>query len=236
MLYLKKCLLEIKDRLGPVTKELGLQHKLGKGHCGDLCLFFESSDADGIIWRAPVSFTFPPQSAIGQEEITWDRVRIGLQETAVEPIGTNGWVSFVGYADLEGSPIEAGTRIPTLDSAFEQAAEYLRQFPLIPEDINVPGVVDDGDLADIWKRLEAECRARGVEHVDVGRKGGTDEFYSFRYEGSKVEIVYRGNEAEFVINGEVQAAVPKHEPRKVLLELRWNLQSIDDKASITRGR
>lgn len=36
MLYLKNRLLEIKDRLGPLTKELGLQHRLVTGHCDDL--------------------------------------------------------------------------------------------------------------------------------------------------------------------------------------------------------
>ncbi|WP_326912857.1 hypothetical protein [Rhizobium johnstonii] len=234
MLYLKKCLLEIKDRLGPVTKELGLQHRLGKGHCDDLCLFFERTDADGLIWRAPVSFIFPPRSATGQKEITWEHVRLGLQETVAEPIGTNGWLSFVGYVELEGSPIEPGTRIPTLDSAFELAADHLQRFPLVPQDINVAGVVDDGDLADLWARLEDECRARGVERVDVGRNVDTDEFYSFHYEGSQVEIVYRGNEANFLIDGEIQAEVPKHELQKVMLELRSSFRFIEDKTSFSR--
>lgn len=233
--YLKKCLLEIKARLGPLTKELGLQHKLGRGHCDDWCLFFERTDADGVVWRAPVNFTFPPRSETGQQEITWDNVRIGLVETVVEKIGTNGWVSFVGNLDLEGLPIGAGSLVPDVDAAFAQAAEYLRQFPLFPEDINLSGVVDDGDLADFWKKLEPECQARGIEQIDVGRNNDGDEFYSFCYEGSNVEILYRGDETAFLIDGEVRARSSKNDIRNVLLKLKTILCSMEVISSVLRG-
>ncbi|MDV4160520.1 hypothetical protein R1538_05220 [Rhizobium leguminosarum] len=223
--------MEIKERLGPLTKALGLQHRLGMGHCDDVCLFFERKDENGVVWRAPVSFTFPPSSYTGQKGITWEHVRIGLVETVAEPIGTNGWVSFVGFPNLEGMLVGPEGSIPTWDVAFDEAAEYLREYPLVPEEINLPGIVDEADLAEVWQKLQAMCRARGVEQIEVQRNADSDESYHFQYEGSRVEIRYSGDDAHFLINEELSSTAPSHDLRKVLFELEESFQRIEHRRS-----
>lgn len=78
---------------------------------------------------------------------------------------------------------------PFVDEAVELAAEHLREFPVVPKG-TASDVVNDGDLADFWVRLQRICVERGVEQIDVVREENGDEFYHYEYEGSVMEILY----------------------------------------------
>ena len=203
-MYLRKCLLHIKERLGPVTKELGLRHTLGKGHDDDICLFFDRRDENGVRWRSMLSFTFPPSRRTGEAELSLENVRMGINVPEVIPVGTNGWIHYVNdLMDLDGTALSRWAAGGPLDAAFDIAAEYLREHRLVPERFDLPKVVSLGDFGQLWQYLEPELRKRGVETVDVSRPDEWVEVYSFEFAGHRAVIVFRLETAELLIDGVV---------------------------------
>ncbi|WP_027668922.1 hypothetical protein [Rhizobium leguminosarum] len=227
MANLRKCLLEITDRLGPLADELGLRHRLGTKN-DEFYLFFERRDEKGVVWKAPVIFMFPP--ALTREDIddTWSDVRIGLSEPVVKPIGTNGWVCFDGHFDDCGEPIGPNAGIRSKEDAFELAETALREFPLVPDDA-VYGVIEDLSLADVWDGLRQTCAEHGVEQIDVGRDDKGDEFFRFEHVGCVIEILYTGNVARFLVDGEVQADLQRYGLREIQDEIKWTFDRIDER-------
>ncbi|MGW9231080.1 hypothetical protein ACWGPT_09455 [Pseudorhizobium sp. NPDC055634] len=203
-MYLKKCLLHIKERLGPVTKELGLRHTLGKGHDDDICLFFDRRDENGILWRSMLSFTFPPARLTPEKELSWQNVRLGIDVPEVISVGTNGWIHYVNeMMDLEGTALSRWVKGGPLDAVFDIAAGYLREHPLVPERFDLPKIVSLGDFGQLWRYLEPELRKRGVETVDVSRPEEWVEVYSFEFEGHRAEIIFQLETAALLIDGVV---------------------------------
>ena len=224
MANLRKCLLEIKERLGPLTKELGLRHRLSMD--GDeFRLFFERKDNNGVVWKAPVIFTFPPASTRQEIDDTWSKVRIRFTEAVAKPVGTNGWVCFDG-PDYELTIGQQNNQIPSIDIAFEAAESTLREFPLMPDDM-VSGVIEVGPLDDIWQTLRSICSDHGVEEIDVDRTGNGDEFFCLEYDGSAIEIVFSGDKAKFLVDGEVESVVQSYRLREMELDIRWMFDVVE---------
>jgi hypothetical protein len=204
-MYLRKRLLEIRERLGPISRELGLRHTLGRGHDDDLVLYFDRRDGSGIRWQSPTCFIFPPASVTGEDEITWKNVLIELDETVVFPVGTNGWTFYEhDFLSCQGSPVAPNGTTDEVDEAFEDAAENLRNQALAPKGgVILPFIVSDKDIGELWQFLEPECRRRDIDRVHVVRKTHGQEVYAFEYVGRTFEIAYTDGQAFLFEDGQM---------------------------------
>ncbi len=230
-MYLKRCLLEIKDRLRPTTRELGLRHTLGRGHCDDLCLFFDRRDANGLIWRSPVSFTFPPASETGEAEISWKNVKMGVLETVVVPVGNNGWVFYDNdINDKFGELIAPDGDAAMVDEAFHVAREQLTAqalSPVYPLGTVLPKIVSDPDVGEFWFWLGPECDRRGIADVEVVRNEDQTESYRFHFEGQDLEIAFRRRRVDLVRDEEMVRELGEVEdPLTVIEKLRRALDAM----------
>ncbi|QFY62702.1 hypothetical protein FZ934_20190 (plasmid) [Rhizobium grahamii] len=237
-MYLRNVLLDIKDRLRPITRDLGLRHKLRSANFDDLCLCFERTDEDGILWRAPVTFVFPSAENTGQKELTWEHVRVGVEKVTIRPIGDNGWIQYVGAADNCGEPIGKGERFKTMNAALKGAAVALHLYPLAPVDLYVPFVIEDVEAGDMWPHLRRQCRQAGIHEINFGRSKDKSEFFSFKFHESLIEIVYRAPpayHADIVIDGQVRATQNNSNRWRILSYLEMYLEDIE-RESASRHR
>ncbi|MBY5716676.1 hypothetical protein HFO33_08740 [Rhizobium leguminosarum] len=227
-MYLRRCLLEIRDRLRPTTLKLGLRHTLGRGNHDDLCLFFERRDENGVLWRSPVSFTFPPASETGEREISWKNVRMGLQENVVTPVGTNGWVFYESdNNDTFGELFAPDGGDAEVKEAFELAKDQILEQALAPVDAVLPMVVSDPYLGEFWFWLGPECDRRGVAETDVVRNDDGAESYRFHFERRALEIAYLAQQVDLLCDdGVVRELGPNCEPVMVIEELRRMLDTM----------
>ncbi|MBY3255800.1 hypothetical protein HFO09_08880 [Rhizobium laguerreae] len=225
-MYLRRCLADIEERLGPITEELGLRHSVSRGRGEDANLFFERLDEHGNLWRSPVCFTFPPKSKTGLAEITWEHVRVGLGGNEVRPVGNSGWLIYEGYCDTFGEPIGEGRRVESVDAAFRLAEEILRSTPLMPEDTELPGILNDGDAPELWDFLEPELRNRGIEDIDVERDVNGVVYFVFSY--LDVEIrVGTAESAEVVVDGTIASFVEYKSHLAVVSKVEWQLHLVE---------
>jgi hypothetical protein len=226
---LRKCLLEIRERLGPLIKELGLRQRLGMKH-GEFWLHIERRDENGVVWKAPVFFVFPPASSREDIDDTWSSVRVGLSEPIAKPVGTNGWVCFEGQYEYEGEPIGPKADIRSVEQALELAASTLQDFPLVPDDV-VDGVIECHCLSWIWDDLRMICDDRGVEQVHVKRdEKGYESFY-FDHGDRMVEMRCIGDNVQFFLNGELLASAYHYNRREVRDAMAWTFEQIDEEVS-----
>ena len=205
-MYVRKRLMEIKQRLGPVTRELGLRHSLRKTFEDELVLCFDRRDENGVRWVSPTCFIFPPAKWTREDEITWKHVMLDLDETVSYPVGTNGWIFYErDFCMLWGHPVAPGETDAQVDRAFELAAENLRGQALAPQafGLDLPYVVSDIDIGQLWEFLAPECRRRNIEQVDVIRRDGGKEAYVFEYAGRSFEVEYRERRAVLLKDGQV---------------------------------
>lgn len=207
-MYMKKRLQEINERLGATISELGLRPKL-EVLSQSYHLFFQRTE-DGIVWRSPVSFIFDPPNRTGKAEATWDNVRLGLAESDVMAVGSNGWVQYMGGYDDRGYTIGKCNYIETWEKAFELAADGLRRFPLLPEGTQHPFILDDGEMGNVWLALEEICLERGIDEVLVGRDDDRHEYFEFDYEGVRFHLVEVGFEIQMLKDGVVCHVVKKY--------------------------
>lgn len=233
-MYLRNCLLEIKERLGRMTKERGLRHRLEALHGDQHIMVFDQRDEDGVLWRAPVSFTFPPPSVTGQTELTFDKVLYGHGESVRMSVGTNGATYCEGYIEQDGHPI-CSSDIPTVSDAFRLARTRLKM-PLFPVQEDLPGYMHDRDIALLWPALNRVRKQFGIEHFEVHRRADSDwrEAYHFEYLEKqmeirsdkywKIELVVDG-EAHYLGDDEYDVAVPfKEHLRRIRNEFSNSLR------------
>ncbi|MGO7897985.1 hypothetical protein ACC719_11005 [Rhizobium ruizarguesonis] len=230
-MYLRKRLLEIKKRIGPVTKELGLKHTLARMNSDNYHLFFERKDRNGVLWRAATCFTFDCEGMTGLKEITWDHIQIGLVETSVVNIGDNGWIAFHGDWPGRGFYDVNDRSLGSVEIALDAVEDALRRNPLVPQNYGLSNVMDSRDMINLWPYLEPACRNREIDRVEVGRDIEGNEFYRFEHQGSVVEIVRGQQRLHVVIDGEIRTTVPSHGPPKNLVE--EIMYQVDDNLSLT---
>ncbi|MGR9400161.1 hypothetical protein ACU8M5_10475 [Rhizobium leguminosarum] len=189
-MYLDDYLKEIDARLGPIIRELGLEAVSDDEREG--FLFFQREDEDGVVWRSPVGFWIIPPEFAEQDEPTWGTMSIGLGngKSRVVQVGTNGWVQYVGGWSGDFYQIGEEGDFADWDEAFEAAAKGLRIYPPVPEDYDIPGILNEGELHEFWPFLKATCEQHGIDDVDVGRDDNGFEFYQFEYSGSTFQVLW----------------------------------------------
>lgn len=223
-MYLRKRLMEIKKRIGPVTKELGLKHTLAQMNSDNYHLFFERKDRNGVLWRSATCFTFDCERMTGLKEITWDHIQIGLVETRAVAIGDNGWVAHHGDWPGRGFYNVDDRRLGSVELAFDAVEDALRRYPLVPQNYGLPKIMDSRDMIDLWPYLEPACRNRGFDHVEVGRDLEGNEFYRFEDQDSVFEIVKGQQRVHVVIDDEIRATLPsRHCPEELVEEITYQI-------------
>ncbi|MBO9198137.1 hypothetical protein J5277_28825 [Rhizobium sp. 16-449-1b] len=226
-MHFRNCLLEIEERLGPIIDELGLEQRIHETSFGEFVLYFEIVDSAGAVWRAPVTFIFPSSLGEGEKDLDWNRVKFGLVEPKVQPVGTNGWVHYFGEPDNLGEPIDENGTFPTLDAAFAIFAHALRNYALVPVGTHLPNVVYNSDIAELWQQLELECHARGIEVVEFGRRMDNAEFLSFTLADLRIEIIAHLQDASITVDGDVVYATSRGlEVHQMMEELLWTMEDI----------
>ncbi|MDM9627844.1 hypothetical protein QTL95_18290 [Rhizobium sp. S152] len=208
MHYLEKRLQEIDQRLGAITADLGLTPKMEVIN-RQYHLFFQKVDDSGNIYRSTVSFIFEPPARTGEAEVSWDNVKLGLCESSMIAVGSNGWVHYLGDYDYQGYTIGKGEYIETWERAFELAADGLRRYPLVPQGLGYPFILDDGEMGDLWVKLEPICLERGIDDVYVGRDDERWEFFEFDYAGARFQLIDRGFEIDLCKDGETCDVITK---------------------------
>lgn len=190
-MYLTGRLRDIFDRLGPTLAELGLKMHL-TGPDPEHYLFFQRTDAEGVVWRSPVSFIFLSQENSGMREPTWEgnTIWLGKGTSSIESIGTNGWIVYCGGYSQAAFEVGEDDDFKTWDDAFQEAEKRLRACPLVPETLGLPGILDDGVMASYWPMIEKICGEREIENVDVGRTCSSFEYYEFTYLESQFRLLF----------------------------------------------
>ncbi|MDM9627841.1 hypothetical protein QTL95_18275 [Rhizobium sp. S152] len=239
-MYVRKRLMEIKERLGPVTRELGLRHSLRKTADDELVLCFDRRDENGVRWVSPTCFIFPSAKWTREDEISWKHVMLDLDETVSYPIGTNGWVFYErDFNMLCGHPVAPAETDAEVDRAFELAAENLRGQALAPRafGLDLPYVIGDIDIGQLWEFLEPECRRRNIEQVAVIRREDRKEAYVFEFEGRSFEIEYREGRAVLLEDGQAIRFLGEEEDHmEAARELGAALAEIEARALLNTGR
>jgi len=219
--YLKNRLLEIKERLGPLTHQLGLKHRLRRDK-ETAYLYFEQADNNETLWHSSVIFVFPLSPLTGEKEISWSNVRLAISGVHVDQIGDNGWVRYRGGGDNVGEPVTS------VDKAFADARAGLQEIPLVPEYF-APGILENDELADIWERLRTACLEHGVNHIEVSRDADQNESYSLEFDGHSIEIIYVSDYVRFMVDGEHVRTASKWNSNSVLLQLEWVFRDLQER-------
>ncbi|MFS2154407.1 hypothetical protein [Rhizobium sp. Rhizsp42] len=172
-------------------------------------------------------FIFPGVDGAIPTEFDWDLVKVGFAETIALPIGNSGWTIYNGFRNVAGDPIQEGSSIPTIEAAFELAGDVLRNYPIIPLNLNVPYELNDGETFEFWTCfLEPLLASREIEDIAVSRDAKGVVSFAFSHRDAAVTL-RTGRVAEIAVDGVVVDSVRYIDQERLIDSLEQRLSELD---------
>ncbi|MBO9126922.1 MULTISPECIES: hypothetical protein [unclassified Rhizobium] len=217
-MYIENMFSEIEQRLEPLAKVLGLEpHRDVRGPYYRLS-YRQAGDED---WRSPVTIMFPFEELTGKVEADWEDAHLGIDEFAVFPIGTNGWVAHQG-AGRTIVPISGSS-----EAVINEFAKCLRQHELRPYGKDMLSIPNSEAMVDAWKLLSQTFDEASIEDVDLYRDE-TGESLSFELGDHEFVLFYpvEASKAVLYVDGVPSREVPSRDIRAVDSMVSWQLGEV----------
>jgi len=202
MRYIRNRMIEFRDRMAPLLKELNLRACTQKNDAGiEVYFVVRDKKADPFLSHSSVSLVFEDREETNLKEAAWDRAYLRIEQHAPRPVGDTGWFHhrFWGavFLDLPDDP-------ETMWAFIEQ---NFQEQPFITTERD-PTEIQSEHLVDAFNKLDGLPEYSRIEGLGIDRqlteKGFVESIVFEDSQGREVRLRFSGDsgKGEAHVDGE----------------------------------